>query len=262
MKLFLVLIVLFASIRLSAQTTAAIPLTISTDISTDIAQYIVFGVDSRATDCIDTGLGEIDLPAFPPQILYAFSTSLCPKDSLGISTKIDYRPIPLQQRFMKKYLLNVQRSSASTLLIFEWDKNLSKYIDSAQIRYDVTPTINLLNVSLKDSSRAVITNKFWNDFDVYIWYNIPVNSVNDEISVSKDETPFPNPTSGFCSIKTMEYRGGFYDIANEYGHKLVLRQKIDEETTQIDLQNYASGVYFIRLYGANGKSSLKKIIHN
>ena len=66
---------------------------------------------------------------------------------------------------------------------------------------------------------------------------------------------YPNPTSGNISIKNIDFsnKSMFVKVYNMLGNQIVNNYKLETESANIDLSNYASGLYFIEIADENNK---------
>ncbi len=71
---------------------------------------------------------------------------------------------------------------------------------------------------------------------------------------------YPNPTNGLVRIESIELIQGIevMDITGQ----ILLSETATEKTHQLQLQNYAEGIYFVRVVYPNGLSAVKKVIVN
>jgi hypothetical protein len=68
----------------------------------------------------------------------------------------------------------------------------------------------------------------------------------------------PNPTSGLLSITT-PYTFNKIELLSITG-QVLLSQTVNDTTHQLNLQNFAEGIYFVKVIYVNGQSVTKKII--
>jgi Secretion system C-terminal sorting domain len=63
---------------------------------------------------------------------------------------------------------------------------------------------------------------------------------------------FPNPTSGNFSIKNNLFENEtFLNVFDILGNKIISNEKIDNNSKEIDLSNFASGMYFVKISDVN-----------
>jgi hypothetical protein len=74
---------------------------------------------------------------------------------------------------------------------------------------------------------------------------------------------FPNPTSDYLTLKVEDYNNEAlsYSLLDEQG-KLVLKEQITNQVTQVAMSNLARGAYFINVLQENKKIQTFKIIKN
>jgi hypothetical protein len=70
----------------------------------------------------------------------------------------------------------------------------------------------------------------------------------------------PNPTDGFLNISDKEAIRKI-EVINVAG-QILLKETINEKSHQLQLQNYADGIYFLKVFYANGMSVTKKVLVN
>ena len=66
---------------------------------------------------------------------------------------------------------------------------------------------------------------------------------------------YPNPTSGNISIKNIDFsnKSMFVKVYNMLGNQIINNYKLETESANIDLSNYATGLYFIEIADENNK---------
>lgn len=106
-----------------------------------------------------------------------------------------------------------------------------------------------------DCQTYSITEGIQQAYEVLIIYEI--EKTNIELTV------YPNPTSKILNLKVtsqnienMSYH--FFDISG----KLLINKKINDYTTPIDLGNYGSSIYLLKVFQNNKKIKVLKIIKN
>ena len=76
----------------------------------------------------------------------------------------------------------------------------------------------------------------------------------EDFQVATKFSVYPNPTSGLLSIKTEDNNpGSEYRIINLLG-KQVTRGLLNSNTTQVDMNQFSPGIYFVELIGKRNQS--------
>ena len=70
---------------------------------------------------------------------------------------------------------------------------------------------------------------------------------------------YPNPTDGKCLIKLNEIPLKI-EIYNTIGETIIKKSNIQSKELDIDLQNYSSGIYIIKITNSDNKNVIEKII--
>jgi hypothetical protein len=93
-------------------------------------------------------------------------------------------------------------------------------------------------------------------------YEISVTtSIKGVESISLDFTVFPNPASDFIRLRTAtsELKNLRYELYNFSGN-ILLSNKIENTETNISMQNFLPGNYFLKISGASVELKTFKII--
>lgn len=137
------------------------------------ALTLVVGVDERATDRIDTLLGERELPPIhPPQdIFHAVLRFYDSVDGEWKWTYRDFRPPRSTDTFSLEYRLFVQRGRGRTLIL-RWSYPLPEAIDSAVLSDRVTGS--LVRIRFDTAQEGTVTNEFLEEFSLRVWYRRPI----------------------------------------------------------------------------------------
>jgi hypothetical protein len=120
--------------------------------------HLTFGVDSRATNCIDRALGEIEQP--PPPPLPSMFATFINNDSdslrcLGNGVVIDYHRYSNPSQ-IDTFTVKFQRGSAGYPLTFHWDSLAEAYSGPVTIQDVFTGTI--VSANMKAVNSVTITN--------------------------------------------------------------------------------------------------------
>lgn len=188
-------------------------------------------------------LGWKDNNGFPPSILFRLERSNC--SGCRVSTdNITYNySFPANDTFK----LSVPEDA--------------QYRDVQWMEADKTISSDLaLNYSYKSSGNYVIYTKFIDKEGKR--YNVTNNiEITDQtLHALKSISVYPNPSEGIFNLnygdqKDLVVYTNLYDASG----KLLMSGRVLEK---IDISNYSSGLYFLRIIEENGKSTLFKIIKN
>lgn len=137
------------------------------------ASPVTFGVHPDATDTRDIALGEIELPGFPIQTLFAaFRLPNTEETQIGY---FDYRKRSDSLTFMRTYRLEFAPYRKGKAKII-WTYPLPPGIDSVRI-IDRRSNGTNVNFVLDNAQQFIIQNEFWDSFLVYAYYNNSTVSV-------------------------------------------------------------------------------------
>jgi len=154
-----------------------LPFTVGNDQGEELT--LVVGIDERATNRIDTVLGERELPpVHPPQdVFHAVLRFYDTVDGEWKWTYRDFRPVVRRDTFSVEYRLLVQRGTGHSILL-RWAYPLPERIDSAVLSDRVTGT--LVRIRFDQAQQASIENQFLEEFLLRVWYRIGEVSVVNE----------------------------------------------------------------------------------
>lgn len=109
----------------------------------------------------------------------------------------------------------------------------------------VTTTYTLTKTQCKVTTNAVIT--------------VSVNPVGiNELGINNAITLQPNPTNGIVNISS-RYEMQNIEVINIAG-QLLYQEILNSKTHELQLQNFAEGIYFVKVYYINGMSAVKKVV--
>lgn len=135
------------------------------------------------------------------------------------------------------------------------------------------PSINVNEINsnghviyrIKPKNTSQVGDVFYNSAEIYFDYNLPVitNTVSTEVINSLQTSQFdinelvlyPNPTNGKLFLE-VNFEIKEINILNIYG------QKISSFTNknEIDISDFANGIYFLKIIDLNGETIIKKVI--
>ena len=246
---FLVLLLCIAG-SIYSQTRVEIPVIFRTPTST--AFTLTVGVDSRATDCVDTALDEFDLPPPPP----SFSPIILPgctdtNSGTTITLRRDYRPIPSTE-FCYTHNIRLIRNSDRGDVIISWDNTLPPNIDSAVLQIEFLDTINMAS-----QNQFIITNEFISTLQLKVCYSFPSVDVQEQKAVQPEF--FPHPVEETLTLSAGEYSGGIYELYTGDG-RLVQAGSISEQQILLNMSRFPAGVYLLHRKTSAGKSDFRHFI--
>jgi hypothetical protein len=112
---------------------------------------------------------------------------------------------------------------------------------------------------------AVIVNEFGCELAITFSFTLEVCSSTDEVAVAERISIYPNPTTGWASLQMEQLisRELTLDITTPSG-QLIQRHQLEKlgvnHVQEIDLSNVSAGIYFIRLYNAEGTQVRRLIV--
>ncbi|MFY7757122.1 MAG: T9SS type A sorting domain-containing protein, partial [Flavobacterium stagni] len=108
-----------------------------------------------------------------------------------------------------------------------------------------------------------------NSAEIYFDYNPPiytntfqtkfVNSLANTAFDSTDFVLYPNPTHDSITLNFSSQLEGASVEVYDYTGKRMNRNRVEGMPIQITLQDYAPGMYFVRVFNAQG-STVKKVV--
>lgn len=254
-KIFLITLAFLIPLNASASYT--LYLNVSNNIGE--SQDLRFGVDENATIYVDDSLGELRIPmlGLPDKTFECYFQIY---DSLLLEEDVwsyfNYMPQQIEKKFHTRYRLYVKIGDGSSLT-FKWIALTAK-IDSAFIQDD-EPDIDIVSINMKSQTEAVVNNKYLKYFFIDVWWNFDEqDGVNDVTQSYINIYPIPakdfiiidNPTMAFFNYKITDILGSNQQQGTLTG------------SSKININSLPSGIYFLQLDNAFGKSIVKKIIKN
>jgi len=217
-----------------------------------------FGINKNATNSLDTALGELELPPFPPpEGIHAGFDFLDTNQGENIISYLDLRPFPENEYDTVKFVLQTFKGAGDKLTL--WWHPIGPEIQSAFIVDKITEG-TLIRINMKDSSKAEIDNEFIERFLFLIIYN-PNTSVEEDESndvIDNELNVFPLEFTDRVTI-SCDISFSRYELYNLYG-SLAAKGMIMNGHADIALNAAAPGIYFIAVYDSTGRRIVKKII--
>ena len=246
-----------------------IPLIITQSSGFPPSDTVWFGLDSRATHCIDTSLGEFEVPPLVCGTLQSF----CPifldnrtEGCFGEGTVLDLREY---QSTAQEDTYKLQMSSDYYPIAIHWPSNLNLNYDSAMLMDRTLDGISfridmLQNDSLRvpDPSVATFYIRTWGPHGT-TGVAFEKTEVTDQPSLLQN---YPNPFNPKTVIRFKLHDSGFmslkvYDIVGrEVAVLLDEKKSPGEYEIEWDSSNLPSGVYLYRLTSGGSVISRKLLI--
>lgn len=252
--LIAVLFLLYTGTAVYSQISIALPVSFKDTAPLGQEFVLTFGVDSRATDCVDTILDERDLPPPPPGFLPVITPGCTdPNSGTTITLHKDYRAIPSDSAvFSRTYRCVLYRGENRQPVNLRWNP-LPAGIDSASILIEFVDT-----VSMKSQLEYVLNNEFITALDIKIYYHLETVGVHED-GVPNNIRLFPMPAQNSMSVKAEGYEGGKYEVYSVEGIQL-LKGTISQEEFMLHTGSFPAGVYLLQLYNKKGHSQLTRFV--
>lgn len=248
------LFLIFAGSPVYAQISISLPVSVEDTAPLGQTFVLTFGVDSRATNCLDTALDERDLPPPPPGFLPVITPG-CTDSNSGTPVTLhkDYRAIPPDSTiFSRTYRCVLYRGENRKPVRFHWN-DLSSGIDSAKIWIEFIDTVNM-----RTQSEYVLNNEFVNELFVTIYYHLPAVDVR-EPDVAGTLHLFPVPARETLSVQAAGYEEGRYEVYSIDGRQ-VLAGVVPGKEFVLHIGTVPAGLYFLRLYDKHGGSETTSFV--
>lgn len=216
---------------------------------------LTFGVDSRASDCVDTALDERDLPPPPPGFLPVITPG-CLDTNAGTTITLhkDYRAIPPDSlTFSKTYHCVIYRGENRLPINLRWNSNLAAGIDSAALMIEFVDTVDM-----RSQSEYVVNNEFVTALDIKIYYHLETVDVREN-GVADNIHLFPIPAEDHVSVQAKGYQGGRYELYSVDGNRILVGT-IEHEEFMLYTENLSAGIYLFRLYDNKGESRVLRLV--
>jgi len=227
-----------------------------------LSNTVTFGVDSAATNCIDTSLGEYELPpdgCGGPCFCVEFRAPRTCGCLQGCGLAIDLRKYysPTQ---VDTYRVGI--SFCDFPMTFKWPSNLAAYYDSAKLVYVRCCTVDCsdyqrFTVDMVAHDFVIIEDECVHGFQIYTWG--PKNNVTaiglerfilQRFALGQN---YPNPFNPSTEItyaiaERSQVRLRVFDVLGREVAMLINETKEPGEySCQWDASHISSGVYFYQL---------------
>lgn len=250
--------ILYISIHISIATVSNAQLVnipiIVTDGTTNGKDTLRFGLDPSASDGIDTNLGETELPPIPPSGIFDvrfIGTNLTPPLQFGQGIKRDYRAGGANFVGIKTHQIKFQRSNNYNNITINY--NLPSGVTGRV--FDLFGGVVVYD-SIHGSGNITISNTGLSTVLMRINYNLGSVGINNITNLIYEDIflcNYPNPFNSETRIK--------YQITKNCYVKLTLidilgieikivineNKKAGYYEEKLNLREYVSGIYFIRI---------------
>jgi len=221
------------------------------------------GIDSLATDSIDTFLGEEELPPLPPSGVFdARFTGRNIAISIGNGSLKDFRYGIAGEAVSKVYQIAIQKAgTANTIIRWDMPEGISGHLQ------DLFGGV-VVNKDMIDSDSCIITNNSITELRLEINFNT-VNIIHDYFSKPlgyKLYQNYPNPFNPVTNIKFEIPEAGNVSISifDSIGEKLseIFNQNLNSGMHEIKFNagSLSSGIYFYKLKSGRFVEIKKMII--
>lgn len=141
----------------------------------------------------------------------------------------------------------------TSLGVFYKDNTLSSFVP-----FDT----NLPNVSVRDLDINIIDNKIVAaTYGRGVWMSNLPQPLSVENIVTYNIGIYPNPNNGIFTVYSHFYTPETITILDVSGKKLQTFDSLNDKYNTIDISNYASGIYFVKI-NINGNETTKKVVKN
>ncbi|MCX7879892.1 MAG: T9SS type A sorting domain-containing protein [Ignavibacteria bacterium] len=216
---------------------------------------LVLGFHKNATNGLDTGLGELDLPPFLPPSGYKIYGFLVFYDSSregNVLSYLDLRPFPTDVKDTIKFNMWVFRESGIRL-------SLSWPILKEEFVYARITEPYILDVDMRQTNFAVISNEFVTHFrfeiKILLRLNLNVDNQSDELIPSVNYLSeekylyIYNPNSSELHLQIFDSLGN-----------LVFEEFLRENLSFISFPALSKGLYFYVINLKDGSRVIDKLL--
>lgn len=253
-KILSLLFILFFGVNVWTQEPLRLRLTIwgNDSVSTD---KLVLGFDTRATNGLDTILGEMELPPLlPPGSFGVFGVFIF-YDSVqksNVWSYMDIRPFPENYNDTVKFLV-LAKHDFGLKLGFEW-RPLSEEYESAWVVDEYLGT--LFQANMKERTKADVDNEFLDKFYVKIKLQ-KLNSIEGK-SVADMFAVYPNPFDDYFSIQNLNSKKFYFSLYDVFG-KERLSGSSNSELNTFFVNKLEKGTYYLKI-NCDGATFIRKLI--
>ncbi len=223
--------------------------------STRSSGTITLGGHPSATNGLDAGLGEREIPSLPPPAgVFIIYTVPPAADYIWLSPK-DLRKLPTDSSVRHEYDLNVTWTSGR--LDISMTQLLHSGIDSAYIVDAITDfPNNFIKAKVDTGMIYTTTNTAIRRLKVLVWYRPGTTGVDDQ-PVSSFLIA-PNPASDVATISGIT-PDSFVDVYTVDGSR-IRSQRSQSSSITLQVQDLPVGVYAVRVVDPQGRTTQQLMI--
>ena len=253
-KLFIIILLSFISYSFcSAEYTVQTKINITTKFGYSYDK-LVFGIHEKATDSLDTELGEVEIPPFPPpEGVQAGFWIFDPRQGERVFTFLDLRRVPANSDQEVVYGFDLQKMNGD-IATFQWFP-LGNNIVSAFITDNITGTIVVIN--MKDSVKATVDNEFVDHFIIKVKYNVGSGLTDENQKNENSSEIFPNPVNSSFRIKSDRFPAVF-KVISPVG-VIALFGNLDKSES-VNVSDLPNGLYILEIIYPDGTKDCLKFI--
>ncbi|MBI9069627.1 MAG: T9SS type A sorting domain-containing protein [Salinivirgaceae bacterium] len=127
--------------------------------------------------------------------------------------------------------------------------------DGSGNRGSVSYSVGQVAYNFNTGNNGTVTQGVQQAYEIYVTTGI------NETDISLSVSAYPNPTSNYLNLKIENFELSTFNFQLfDMQGKLIQTQKIMGNETQIDMSNYVSSTYFVRIINQNQSIKEFKII--
>ena len=219
----------------------------------------VISAHPNASDSVDTGLGEIEIPnlPLPGDQFYVWSVVQTDDQEIWLSPK-EIRKLKKGEKHLEIY--DVRANWNGGVLELSWRYPVPMYVDSIVVVDGLTvyPN-NQLHALVVPGTSITTDNPAFDRFNVMVWYNAPLSDVVENTTGSNFDV-WPNPAGSAINLESDLLAGALIQIVDVQG-SVVYTNTASDTNARIDLTPFSSGIYAVRLLFANGTAASSLFVH-
>ena len=217
------------------------------------SQIITVAAHPKATDDLDTALGEKEIPSLPPPAGVFIVYSIPPSPEYMWLSPLDIRKLEVGKQHLVEYMIGMTWNAGK--IDITWGP-ISNLIDSAYI-VDVVSDFpnNFIKVKLEPGKSYSTINTAITKLKVLVWYNATSLSV---LEANPSLNVFPTPCDDELVIEGAGI-GAQFDVADVAG-SVILSGAVDQQRQRISTAHLSAGLYTLRVREQDGSLTTKKLL--